>query len=141
MLSSSNALDRIKLIIAQLSSFRDLGSSSFSSSSESAGSGGAFARVLAEASAASRPVLSSIQPLGNSVQENVFVVKIVLRSGLPFLVNCLCKAPSPNVAAARPGTRKIVNARGSLSCVVAEELLKSSNLEDAYALPLLTSAL
>jgi hypothetical protein len=52
--------------------------------------GGALARVIAIAIAAAGPFLNLVDPLGNSVQGNVHIVKIVLRCGLPFLVNCIC---------------------------------------------------
>jgi len=141
LLSPLNALERVKLIRAQLSSTRDLGSSSSSSSSEPSSTGGALARVIAVAIAAAGPFLKQVDPLGNSVQDNVHIVKIVVRCGLPFLVNCICKLPPNNIAASCPGTRKIYNARDSLAYVVAEELLKGRNLEDSDALPLLTTAL
>jgi hypothetical protein len=61
MLSSTISLERAKLIRAQLSSTRDLSSSSSSSSSEPSSTGGAFARVVAEAIAASGPIFKPIE--------------------------------------------------------------------------------
>ena len=63
MLSPMNSLERSKLIRAQLSSTRDLSYPSSSSSSEPSSTGGAFARVVAEAIGGSGPILESIELL------------------------------------------------------------------------------
>ena len=84
LLSPLNALERVKLIRAQLSSTRDLGSSSSSSSSEPSSTGGAFARVIANAIAAAGPFLKVVDPLVNSVQDNVHILKSCCAVVFPF---------------------------------------------------------